>query len=252
MRLCDWVRELILGRRVAGTIVGVTALALSACGPGHSEASVGAAEVPAAAHSASARPVPARSEPSFDWAGMQRFWDEAIRLPGIDTGPSGSRKRMIVMFDPNCPACAMQWQVLKPYLGVIRIHWVPVGYLRPDSVRKAAAILSAPDPVEALTRNEDHYDFQRESGGYLMPDSVPAAAIAAVKANTASDAFNHPIAATPTLGFEFDKGHRYWRQAGMIAASAMPMVLAELGDNPDPYARTQELIRAHERASVPR
>lgn len=224
------------------------ALGLAACSAGKPGATDSGNVAAARSSNPAVAPVASRGgAPAIDWAAMQRFWDGAIKLPGIDTGPADSSKRMIVMFDPNCPACARQWQVLKPFLDTIRIHWVPVGYLRPDSTRKAAAILSAANPVEALTWNEDHYDFAHESGGLLVPMAVPAIAIAAVKTNTASDAFNQPIAATPIVGFEFDKGHRYWRKAGMVTAEQMPMVLTELGNNPDPYARTRELLHRDRR-----
>lgn len=65
---------------------------------------------------AAAPKASAGADPEVDWAAMKDFWDQSIVLPGIDTGPADSSKRMLFFFDPNCPGCARQWQVLKPYM----------------------------------------------------------------------------------------------------------------------------------------
>lgn len=65
--------------------------------------------------------------------------------------------RIIYAFtDPNCPYCHDFWQAARPWVasGKVQIHTLLVGVIREDSPNKAAAILGAPDPSAALTRNE--------------------------------------------------------------------------------------------------
>ncbi len=45
---------------------------------------------------------------------LKSFWDQSMALPGIDTGPAKSKKRLVIIFDANCPMCAYQWAALKP------------------------------------------------------------------------------------------------------------------------------------------
>lgn len=135
-------------------------------------------------------------------APVRRLWDSAMAMPGIDTGPATSAKRMVIFFDPNCPMCARQWRFLEPYLGQLRIHWVPIAYFHPSSLNLAAAILAAKDPAHALAFNEEHYIHKTETGGYLAPLNVPGWAIQKVDANNGNPIREQHVEATPTLLFQ--------------------------------------------------
>lgn len=237
------------------TIVLACVLAAGCSQRGHSGApaagsTVGAGTHAAVASAASVGRASGQQKAAVDWSAMQRFWTAAMALKGIDTGPADSQKRMLMFFDPNCPACARQWPIVKPYLDTIRIHWVPVAYIDPNSLQLAAAILSAPDPAKALADNEDHYDFKTARGGYLPPATVPKWAEDAVRANTVSKPFTKPVAATPMWGMELYPGRRYYRSYGVIDARSMSIVVQELGDTMDPYARAAELMK-REQPTVP-
>ncbi len=58
-------------------------------------------------------------------------------------------------FDPNCPYCAITYKLEQPYLrtGELRIRYVPVGFITRSSLPKAAAILTAKNPAQALAEN---------------------------------------------------------------------------------------------------
>ncbi len=176
-----------------------------------------------------------------DWGAMKAFWDRSIGLPGIETGPPETGKRMLVYFDPNCPVCARQWRILQPYLGAVRIRWIPIAYMSESSKRRAAAILAAPDPVRALAQNEDEYDDERHLGGYPPSASVPDWALRAVETNTRQAMRAGDATGTPTLGFELYKGERYFRLFGLLGERAAAVAVKELGDTRDPWARTREL-----------
>jgi protein-disulfide isomerase len=166
---------------------------------------------------------------------MQAFWKRSIKLPGIDTGPANSSKRMLVYFDPNCPVCARQWKVLQPYLDQVRIHWIPVAYIDTTSAPKAAAILAAKDPGQALSNNERDYDFKTQQGGLTPSDMAPDWALRKVKANTREMMRAGGLAATPTLVFELYPGKRYFRMEGLVDAASMKVAVAELGHTMDPW-----------------
>ena len=166
------------------------------------------------------------------WADLKQFWVESMRLPGIDTGPVHSAKRMLIYFDPNCPMCARQWQILKPYLGTLRIHWIPFAYFNASSARMAAGLLAAKDPAAALAFNEDHYDFITQTGGFLAPQAVPAWAMREVHSITADPFVKQNIDATPTIGLELERGRRYFVILGVIDPQRLAQIVTLLGHTP--------------------
>lgn len=173
-----------------------------------------------------------------DWAGMEAFWIRSTKLRGIHTGPADSSKHMLVYFDPNCPACARQWKILQPYMGQVRIQWIPIAYMSKSSLQRAAAILAAADPARALADNERGYDASAKVGGYAIPATVPDWAIEAVRANTEQAMRTKDSPGTPTLGFELYNGKRYFRMFGMVDARSMAVAVEQLGDTMDPWKRS--------------
>ena len=174
---------------------------------------------------------------------MAAFWERATALPGIDTGPVDAQKRMVVYFDPHCPVCARQWAVLRPYMDEVRIHWVPVAYIDASSARVAAAILSAPDPAEALAANEQGFDFVAGKGGYRPDRQPPDSAIERVKHNTRSATKSGDMKGTPTLGFELMRGKRHYRMVGLLDANAARVAVGDLGNTLDPWAKRRGEVR---------
>ncbi|ACX97109.1 hypothetical protein [Halothiobacillus neapolitanus] len=186
--------------------------------------------------------TPAKSEtqvwPSPDehvnWAAMQSFWERSMKLPGIDTGPADSPKHMLVYFDPNCPVCAQQWEQLIPYLDSVRIHWIPIAYFDKDSLSRAAALLTAAHPAQALLQNERAYDQKSHKGGYPIPSHIPSWALRAVQSNTREAERILGQIATPTLGFELEPGKKYYRFTGLMDATSIRTAVHELGHAPEP------------------
>lgn len=78
------------------------------------------------------------------------LYEDLTKATAISTGKAGGRD-IFVMFDPNCPFCHLSWKAFKPYAAAgANIHWVPVGYLKANSIKSAAGILAAKDRVSAL------------------------------------------------------------------------------------------------------
>lgn len=168
-----------------------------------------------------------------NWAAMQRFWERSMKLPGIDTGPANSPKHMLVYFDPNCPVCAQQWEQLIPYLDSVRIHWIPIAYFDKDSLSRAAALLAAAHPAQALLQNERAYDQKSHKGGYPIPSHIPSWALRAVQSNTREAERILGQIATPTLGFELEPGKKYYRFTGLMDATSIQTAIQALGRSPD-------------------
>jgi len=81
---------------------------------------------------------------------------------------------MYVFFDPNCPYCHKVYEMLRPQVqrGEVELRWVVIGKLMATSIGKAAAMLEAKDPTEALHRNER--GFSQETGSFGGIEEEPA------------------------------------------------------------------------------
>ena len=80
-----------------------------------------------------------------------------------------------VFFDPNCPYCHKVFEMLRPQVerGDVELRWIPVGYLMLTSLGKAATMLEAKDPTEALYRNERGFSRETGSFGGVEEEPVP-------------------------------------------------------------------------------
>lgn len=110
-------------------------------------------------------------------------YDIAAQGKGFSVGPMMAAQVVYVFFDPACPHCAHLWQGAQQLGTRLRIVWMPVGFLRPQSTPQGATILAAADPVAAMNTNEASV-LQRGPGIPADP-KVPDAVLQQVKANTA-------------------------------------------------------------------
>ncbi len=111
------------------------------------------------------------------------------------TGPE-----LTAFVDPNCIFCHKFYEQAQPLInaGKLRVRFVIVGFLKPDSAPRAAAILGAKDPQAAMAENEKGFDAATEEGGIKPMDNPPPALRAAVENNTKLLAKSGELA-TPTL-----------------------------------------------------
>ncbi|HUX18145.1 MAG TPA: hypothetical protein VMV63_03035 [Acidithiobacillus sp.] len=73
----------------------------------------------------------------------------------------------------------------QPWRNRLRVRWIPVAFVRPDSLGMAVSILYAAHPRQTLDLNEGHYDFRTRRGGMLPAFQIPPAQAAAIRGNTA-------------------------------------------------------------------
>lgn len=87
---------------------------------------------------------------------LQALWDRAEKRRWVQEGKSG--KIIYVMFDPNCPYCHRLWGTLRAGVqsGKIQVRWLPVAILKDTSKGLGAAIYSASNSSEAMSKMVNH------------------------------------------------------------------------------------------------
>lgn len=121
-------------------------------------------------------------------------------------GKASAKKELWIVFDPNCIYCHKTYEDLKGFVqkGEVKVHIIQVGFLKPSSLGKAAAILAAKDPSAALDTDETKFDAANEEGG-IKEDMSDAKAVDLVKQNNAWMQ-SQEIGGTPYLLFKDTEG----------------------------------------------
>lgn len=90
----------------------------------------------------------------------EKIWGQLQRSTWIQDGRDSAANVVYVFTDPECPYCSKFWKDARPWVesGQAQLRHVMVGFLKPSSEAKAAAILSAEDPGAALTAYETRHD----------------------------------------------------------------------------------------------
>ncbi len=138
----------------------VFALALSACSKQDAPA------VPTAPVAASAS--------SYD--------NVAANGKGFTVGAMMSAQPVYVIFEPQCPHCGHLWQASLPLQNQVKFVWIPIAFSAGKSVAQAAALLTAPNPVEAMSAHEQ--SVLAGQGGIAEASSVSEELAKSIKGNT--------------------------------------------------------------------
>jgi thiol:disulfide interchange protein DsbG len=101
---------------------------------------------------------------------------------GFSVGALMSANTVYVLFDPQCPHCGHLWEQSLPLHKKAKFVWMPVAFINPKSAPQGAALLTAANPVEAMTTHEA--SLLGGSGGSSASSSVPDEIAAAIKKNT--------------------------------------------------------------------
>ncbi|MBN3809853.1 thiol:disulfide interchange protein DsbG [Paraburkholderia sp. Ac-20347] len=172
-----------------------------------------------------AAPTMAADDPATAWlpaAAAARFQSASA----IVEGASGAnvKSTLYVFMDPNCIFCHLVWKALQPYEAAgLQVHWIPMGFLKPDSPGKAAALLQAKNPAALLKVLETHYNEKDESGGIAPLATIPAAAKAQLDSNM--QLFQDlGFQGTPSIIYQ-GSGGRWADYDGVPKLSALPGLL---------------------------
>jgi thiol:disulfide interchange protein DsbG len=149
-----------------------------------------------------------------------RIWTQLEKSRWVADGKADAPRVVYVFTDPNCPYCNKLWENARPWVdaGKVQLRHVMVGVIRPDSATKAAAILAASSPADALARNERN----REAGGIAPAATIPANIRSALDANEALMA-QLGFQGTPGILFRDAQG-LVQRRSGMPPDSDMTLV----------------------------
>lgn len=86
-----------------------------------------------------------------------------------------------LFFDPNCPYCHLLINELQPLIkpDQLTIRYTPVGFLESSSMGKAAAILEAKNPLQALRKNEKGFREKGHQGAIaeILPNAATKQAL---------------------------------------------------------------------------
>ncbi|MCL4117055.1 UNVERIFIED_CONTAM: hypothetical protein GTU68_062081 [Idotea baltica] len=87
----------------------------------------------------------------------QEMWASLEKSTWIADGKSTAKHIVYVFTDPHCPYCTAFWKSAGPWVdsGKVQLRHILVGILRPDSAGKAAALLAAKNPKQALHDYEE-------------------------------------------------------------------------------------------------
>lgn len=110
-------------------------------------------------------------------------WAKLERSTWVQDGDPKAPNIVYAFTDPNCPYCNRLWTAARPWVegGRVQLRHVMVGVIRQDSPAKAAAILEAKSPKDALAKNELNY----ENGGIPPSQTVSPNMAAKLEANAA-------------------------------------------------------------------
>lgn len=137
---------------------------------------------------------------------------------GFSTGPMMSVHTVYVFFDTTCPHCAHLWQTVQGMGNDIKVVWMPIGLLRPQSAPQGATILAAADPKAAMATNEA--SVLASGKGIEVPGSLDDAVLAKVKANT--ELFRQFNAdSVPLIVFRNAKTGQVGQHAGAVDAAKL-------------------------------
>ncbi len=111
----------------------------------------------------------------------KRTWAKLQASAWVADGKADAPRVVYTFSDPNCPYCNRFWQAARPWVesGKVQLRHVMVGVIRADSANKAASILGAASPADALARNERGY----ATGGIAPAATVPERVRAKLAAN---------------------------------------------------------------------
>jgi thiol:disulfide interchange protein DsbG len=153
----------------------------------------------------------------------------AAKLENASTiieGATGDKVKstIYVFMDPNCIFCHYAWEAFQPYEAVgLQVQWIPMGFLKPDSLGKAAALVDSKDSAALLRENEVKFVESTESGGIQPANPVSFTAQSKLTKNI--HIFQDMgFDGTPTIIYKTADG-RWADTSGMPSLKSLPAML---------------------------
>jgi thiol:disulfide interchange protein DsbG len=163
--------------------VGAAAICLGLAACSKPDTTVPASTQPASAQTGDAKAPAAQPAPSAQGISTaQAFEAVATQGKGFSVGAVMSAHTVYVLFDPQCPHCGHLWQAALPLHSKAKFVWIPVALMNGKSAAQGAALLTAGNPVEAMTEHEK--SILAGTGGMSASASIPTDIEQNIKKNT--------------------------------------------------------------------
>lgn len=136
----------------------------------------------------------------------EKAYGEVNKTAWIQEGNKDAKHLIYVVADPNCIYCHKLYQETRDQVksGDLMIRWIWVGFLKPDSKDIALTILSAKDPIKAMSLDETGFNDKKEQGGLKINKSPSKKATAQFDKNMAfMNKYKFP--GTPVIIYKDDK-----------------------------------------------
>ena len=158
-------------------------------------------------------------------------WTDLERSHWIADGKPDAPTIAYVFTDPNCPYCNQLWREARPFVqsGQLQLRHILVAILRPSSEGKAAAILSAQSPAQALASHAQAYaDAQGKS-----PDTLGIAPLARIPLS-ARDALANNLSLMTGMGIRATPATIWKNASGTVQTRTgmPPGLMTELMGSP--------------------
>lgn len=151
----------------------------------------------------------------------KRIWAQLEQSHWVADGNADAPRVVYTFTDPNCPYCHRFWQAARRWVqsGKVQLRHILVGVIREDSANKAAAILTAASPSDALTQNEQRH----QEGGI---EGVPTISKAVRDQLDANERLMSDLGFQGTPGILFrDEAGLIQTRSGLPAPEDMEVVL---------------------------
>lgn len=134
----------------------------------------------------------------------EKVWQKLEQARWIQDGQETAQKIIYTFTDPYCPYCQRLREMADPYIvkGEVQLRHIIVGILQEDSIKKAAAILGADSPEQALQQHIQHAD---ETPVDLNEAARNKGALLVEENNQLMEQLG--FMATPTSVYKDEKGH---------------------------------------------
>jgi len=139
-------------------------------------AATGAAALAACSPDSAPKPVAGSIKPDESYAALTK------EGKGFAVGALMSANTVYVLFDPQCPHCGHLWEQSLPLHKRVKFVWMPVAFINAKSAPQGAALMTAANPLEAMSAHEA--SILAGSGGSAASSSVSDDIAAAIKKNT--------------------------------------------------------------------
>lgn len=136
---------------------------------------------------------------------------------------------LFVFADPNCIFCHKFFEQTRDWVaqGKVQINWIMVGFLKPSSQARAAAIIAAKDRAKANALDHEQFDEAKEEGSIAPLEKISPEMQATLQKHEEL-MYSVQFQGTPGLIFK-DKNSQWQGVSGMPPAEQLAAALGISG-----------------------